>query len=95
MGPRLSSGAAVFFCSGAGVAPRYWANDKTRHEVDFLVQAGDAVIPVEVKSGDVVKSVSLRYYARKHPEATSLMFRLSLRSLALDDATLNVPLYNA
>ena len=95
MGPRLSAGAAVFFCSGAGVAPRYWANDKPRHEVDFLVQAGDAVIPVEVKSGDVVKSVSLRYYARKHPEATSLMFRLSLRSLTLDDDVLNAPLYNA
>ena len=52
-------------------------------------------IPVEVKSGDVVKSVSLRYYARKHPEAASLMFRLSLRSLTLDDDVLNAPLYNA
>jgi hypothetical protein len=61
----------------------------------LLVQAWDAVIPVEVKSGDVVKSASLRYYARKHPEAASLMFRLSLRSLTLDDATLNVPLYLA
>ena len=64
MGPRLSSDAALFFCSGARVAPRYWANDKPRHEVDFLVQAGDAVIPVEVKSGDVVKSVSLRTRGR-------------------------------
>ena len=77
------------------VAPRYWANDKPRHVVDYLVQAWDAVIPVEVKSGDVVKSASLRYYARKHPEAASLMFRLSLRSLTLDDDVLNAPLYNA
>lgn len=71
------------------VAPRYWANDKPRHEVDFLVQVGDAVIPVEVKSA------SLRNHARKCPEATSLMFRLSLRSLTLDDDALNVPLYLA
>lgn len=77
------------------VTPRYWTNDKPRHEVDFLVQAEDAVIPVEVKSGEVVKSSSLRYYARKYPGETSLKMRLSLRNLTLDDDVLNVPLYLA
>ena len=77
------------------VAPRYWTNDKPRHEVDFLVQAGDAVMPIEVKSGEVVKSASLRYYARKYPDETPLKLRLSLRNLTLDDDMLNVPLYLA
>lgn len=77
------------------VAPRYWTNDKPRHEVDFLVQVGDAVLPIEVKSGEVVRSASLRYYARKCPDDTRLKLRLSLRNLALDDDVLNVPLYLA
>jgi predicted AAA+ superfamily ATPase len=77
------------------VAPRYWTNEKPRHEVDFLVQAGDAVMPIEVKSGEMVKSASLRYYARKYPDETPLKLRLSLRNLKLDDDVLNVPLYLA
>lgn len=77
------------------VAPRYWTNDKPRHEVDFLVQVGDVVVPIEVKSGEVVRSASLRYYARKYPEETPLKLRLSLRNLTFDDGLLNVPLYLA
>ena len=73
----------------------YWTNEKPRHEVDFLVQAEDAVMPIEVKSGEVVKSASLRYYARKYPDATPLKLRLSLRNLTIDDDMLNVPLYLA
>lgn len=75
------------------VAPRYWTNDKPRHEVDFLVQCGNSVLPVEVKSGEVVKSASLRYYTRKHPSETPLRVRLSMRNLALNDSLLNLPLY--
>lgn len=77
------------------VAPRYWTNEKPRHEVDLLVQAGDAVIPVEVKSGEMVRSASLRYYGQRYPAETSLRLRLSLRNLTLDGDVLNVPLYLA
>ncbi|MBP3884836.1 MAG: ATP-binding protein [Olsenella sp.] len=77
------------------VAPRYWTSEKPRHEVDFLVQDGGAVLPVEVKSGAVVKSASLRYYARKYPDATPLRMRLSLHNLSQDEELLNVPLYLA
>lgn len=77
------------------VAPRYWTNEKPRHEVDILVQARNVVIPVEVKSGEVVRSASLRYYARKYSEETPLRLRLSMRNLSCDDGLLNVPLYMA
>ena len=53
------------------------------------------VMPIEVKSGEVVKSASLRYYARKYPDETPLKLRLSLRNLTLDDDMLNVTLYLA
>lgn len=46
-------------------SPRYWTNEKPRHEVDFLIQVGNELVPVEVKSGEVVHSASLKYYAKK------------------------------
>lgn len=76
-------------------APRCWTNDKPRHEVDLLVQVGNAVVPIEVKSGASVDSPSLRYYARKHGDSTPLRVRLSARNLSLDGGLLNIPLYLA
>ena len=76
-------------------APRYWTNEKPRHEVDFVVQLGNDLVPIEVKSGENVGASSLRYYARKYADATPLRVRLSLRNLSLDDDVLNIPLYLA
>ena len=73
-------------------APRYWTNEKPKHEVDYLVQLDNDVIPVEVKAGESVDSPSLRYYAKKHPD-TPLRLRFSMRNLSLDGDVLNIPLY--
>ncbi len=40
------------------VTPRYWTGDKPRHEVDFIVQIGNAIVPMEVKSGTSVTARS-------------------------------------
>lgn len=77
------------------VAPRYWTNEKPRHEVDYLLQVGNDLVPVEVKSGEAVHSPSLRYYTKKHEETTPLRVRYSLKNLTLDDGLLNIPLYLA
>lgn len=76
-------------------APRYWTNEKPKHGVDYLIQVGNDIIPVEVKSGEVVHSRSLKYYADKHPNSTPLRIRYSLKNLRLDDGVLNIPLYLA
>ena len=82
--------------AGQFAAPlRYWTNDKPRHEVDFVVQSGGQVVPLEVKSGENVRASSLRYYGRKYPEETPLRVRLSLLGLRQDGNILNVPLYLA
>ncbi|MDO4796597.1 MAG: DUF4143 domain-containing protein [Coriobacteriales bacterium] len=82
--------------AGQFAAPvRYWTNAKPRHEVDFIVQAGEQVVPIEVKSGENVRASSLRYYGRKYPEATPLRVRCSLLGLRQDNDMLNVPLYLA
>ena len=85
-------------CCASGrldAAPRCWTNEKLRYEVDLLVQMGNTIVPVEVKSGTSVDSPSLRYYARKHADATPLRVRLSMRNLSMDGDLLNIPLYLA
>lgn len=76
-------------------APRYWTNDKPKHEVDFLIQVRNEIVPVEVKSGEAVRSASLRFYAKRHDGATPLRVRFSQKNLALDGNLLNIPLYLA
>ena len=75
------------------VAPRYWSD--ATHEVDFVVQRGDAVIPVEAKAGEAVKTTSLKRYAKNYSGQTPLLVRLSMKNLSYDGDILNVPLFMA
>ena len=76
-------------------APRYWMNDKPQHEVDFLAQVGNTIVPIEVKAGENVKSPSLHYYTRKYADSTPLAMRMSLRNLEYEGGVLSLPLYMA
>lgn len=73
------------------VPPRYWA--EAPHEVDFIVQYGNTVIPVEAKAGENIKSASMKRYLRDHDDITPLAVRLSMRNLSRDGKILNVPLF--
>lgn len=73
------------------VAPRYWS--EAPYEVDFLVQRGDDIIPIEANAGESIKSTSLKRYAKNYEEETPLMIRLSMRNLSFDGKLLNVPLF--
>lgn len=68
----------------------YSAND-SRVEIDFLVQNGAKVIPVEVKAEENVKSKSLRTYLEKYPDLTGM--RLSMLPYMQQERIVNVPLY--
>jgi predicted AAA+ superfamily ATPase len=72
--------------------PRYWTMDNPRHEVDFLIQWENEIIPVEVKSETNTESRSLKKYAEKYNDKTRLRLRFSLRNLCLDGDVLNIPL---
>ena len=69
----------------------YWVNDSGASEVDFLIQNGSAVIPIETKSGMNVKAKSLRVYREKYDPVLSV--RTSMQNLRLDGGLLNIPLY--
>lgn len=74
------------------VPPRYWTSEGTA-EVEFLIQHGNDVHPVEVKSGRSVKAKSLSVFRKEYQPR--LAVRLSLRNLHLRDGLLNVPLFMA
>ncbi|MBI4676050.1 MAG: ATP-binding protein [Elusimicrobia bacterium] len=69
----------------------YWRSEGLKAEVDFLIERGGAVWPLEVKAGINPKSQSLSSYGRQfHP---SLLLRSTLLNLKQDGNILNTPLY--
>jgi predicted AAA+ superfamily ATPase len=67
----------------------YWAS-KSDSEVDFVGQFEDNIVPIEVKSGENVRSRSLRSYRERY--APRLAVRFSMLPQRYDDGLLNVPL---
>ncbi len=49
-----------------GVRPYYFANDNSRGEIDFIIQVGNSVVPIEVKSETNVRSRSLGAFIDKY-----------------------------
>jgi predicted AAA+ superfamily ATPase len=77
--------------SECGFEPFYWGNDAGSAEVDFLIQAGRRVIPVEVKSAANRRSKSLKTYIDKNnPE---IAVRVSPADFRRNSATIDLPLY--
>jgi predicted AAA+ superfamily ATPase len=80
--------------TAAGDVPlRYWSITNPNHEVDFIMQSGMHIIPIEVKAGAESKGKSLGFYKRRYPNQTALRVRYSLLNLDLTDDLLNIPLY--
>lgn len=70
----------------------YFSSNDSRIEIDFLVQKGTRIIPVEVKAEVNVKSKSLRTYIDKHPTLKGM--RLSMLPHSDQGWMENVPLYD-
>lgn len=62
-----------------------------RHEIDFVFQNKNKIIPIEVKSNRTTKSLSLTRYNEKFNNDISIRF--SMNNLDKDDKILNVPLF--
>lgn len=75
------------------VKPRYWTD--AQHEVEFVVQRENDIIPIEVKAGENVRMTSIKNYYKQYESETPLLVRLSLCNLSLDGNVLNVPLFLA
>ena len=84
----------LFVCmqlQGTDIPTFYHSVDASRIEIDFAVQLGSRVFPVEVKAEENVKSKSLKMFADKHPELNAI--RLSMKPYIVQDRIENIPLY--
>lgn len=69
----------------------YWSAENARAEVDFVIQADDNVIPVEVKAEENLQAKSLRVYAEKFKPKT--IIRTSMANYRQEQWMQNIPLY--
>ena len=89
---RLAENLVLEQLYALGVKPVcYWFNSKGAAEVDFLIQSGNRIVPMEVKSGLNVNAKSLRSYRERYDPQISI--RASMKNLRFDDGLLNIPLY--
>ncbi|MCF0237506.1 MAG: ATP-binding protein [Sphaerochaetaceae bacterium] len=70
------------------VEPRYYSN---RGEIDFLVQKGQEIIPVEVKGGTEKKAPSFKKYVNENNPNTAIRF--SEMGYLKNGLITNIPLY--
>lgn len=69
----------------------YYTNDRGSCEIDFLIDDGENVIPVEVKAEENLRAKSLRTYRDKF--APKISIRTSMADYRTDEWLINVPLY--
>lgn len=69
----------------------YWSSDKADSEVDFLLQHGSRIIPVEVKAEENLRARSLRQFVTNNPELKGIRFSMS--DYREQEWMENVPLY--
>lgn len=70
--------------------PYYWTSGNLA-EVDFVIQCGTQIVPIEVKSERNVKAKSLAEYRKKYEPVYAV--KTSMRSETNGIGVLNIPLY--
>ena len=76
-------------CSIFDSVPNYYTFN--RHEIDFVIQHKNKVIPIEVKANKSTNNISLTRYNEKNNNELSI--RLSMNNFARDGKILNIPLF--
>lgn len=76
--------------SSYGSIPKYYVQDQN-NEIDFLLEDGIDIIPVEVKAGESLRSNSFKkYIANKNPKKA---IRYSMLNYIEQDRIVNIPLF--
>ena len=69
--------------------PNYYVFD--RHEIDFIIQDKNEIIPIEVKSRENINNVSLTRFNESNENKISVRF--SARNLDKSGKILNIPIF--
>lgn len=71
--------------------PNYYVFD--RHEIDFMIQQKNEIIPIEVKSSECINNISLTRFNETNENKISVRF--STRNLDKSGKILNIPIFMA
>jgi predicted AAA+ superfamily ATPase len=71
--------------------PFYWSADKGSAEVDFVLQSGSDIVPLEVKAAENLQAKSLKSYCLKYQPPVAV--RTSMSDFRQEEWLTNVPLY--
>ncbi|MEN9405979.1 MAG: hypothetical protein RLZ12_263 [Bacillota bacterium] len=71
--------------------PFYWTAKKGTAEIDFILQGGSQIVPLEVKAEENLQAKSLKHYCQKYKP--KLAIRSSLSDYRREDWLTNLPLY--
>lgn len=69
----------------------YYTNDRSSCEIDFIVDTGEKIIPVEAKAEINLKAKKLKTYQEKFKPKISV--RTSMADFKKEDGLFNLPLY--
>ncbi|MCD8133468.1 MAG: ATP-binding protein [Clostridiales bacterium] len=69
----------------------YYTNERGSCEIDFLIDDGESVIPVEAKAEMNLRAKSLKTYREKY--SPQIAVRSALADYCLQDGLVNLPLY--
>lgn len=69
----------------------YWTNDRNNAEIDFLIDNGTSIIPIEVKAEVNLQAKSLKTFRDKFSLKVSV--RTSMADYKKEDWLINLPLY--
>ncbi len=70
----------------------YWSAERATAELDFLVQLGTYVVPIEVKAEENLQAKSLKSFVEKYN--TKVNVRTSMSDYRKEDWLINIPLYS-
>jgi hypothetical protein len=70
----------------------YWSNDRGSAEIDFLIDSGKEILPIEVKAETNLKAKSLKTYHEKFQPRLSI--RTAMTDYKMEDWLLNLPLWS-
>ena len=71
----------------------YYDSESSKLELDFLMQGGNRLVPIEVKAEENLKSKSLKQFHENNPD--SMPLRVSMSEYGQRNSITNIPLYAA
>lgn len=74
-----------------GIGTWYWTNERSSAEIDFLLDTGSDVIPLEVKAEINLQAKSLKVFRERFSPRLSL--RSAMTDYKIEEGLINLPLY--